>query len=71
LTERKNFLNGGDFSTVSNFTINIDPGNSHTQATAFCSANNTEQSFRTDWSGSDASGNRIAVTGPMVRLNPR
>jgi hypothetical protein len=71
LTERKNFLNGGDFSTVSSFTINIEPGASHTQPTAFCSAVNDDQTFRTDWSGSDAGGNRISVTGPNVSLRKR
>ena len=71
LTERVNFLNGGHFSTVGNLTINIDPGQSFTHPSAFCSAVNAEQSFRTDWSGSNASGARVAVTGPVVKLNPK
>ena len=72
LTERTNFLDGGPFGNpVTGFTINIDPGQTHTQATAICSAVNAEHSFRTDWSGSDAAGARIAVTGPVVRLMPK
>ena len=71
LTERVNYLNGGEFSRVGGFTISIDPGQTHTQATAICSAVNDDQTFRTDWSGSDAGGTRIAVTGPNVRLLKR
>lgn len=73
LTERTNYLNGGLFGSgpVTGFTINIEPGGTHTQPTAFCSAVNEEQSFRTDWSGSDASGSRISVTGPNVTLQKR
>ena len=70
LTERKNYLNGGDFSTAT-INITLDPGQTHTQPTAICSAVNAEQSFRTDWSGSDAGGNKVAVTGPVVRLLPK
>lgn len=70
LTERVNYLNGGEFSRASS-NITLEPGQTHTQPTAICSAVNADQSFRTDWSGSDAGGNRVSVTGPVVRLLKR
>jgi hypothetical protein len=75
LTERTNHLDGAPFGSatgrVTGFTINIDPGQTHTQATAICSSVNDDHTFRTDWSGSDAGGNKIDVTGPVVRLLKR
>jgi hypothetical protein len=71
LTERANHFNGDLVSRPTGFSINIDPGGTHTQRTEWCSAINDDHSFRTDWSGSDASGNRISVEGPTVRLQKR
>ena len=67
LTERVNFFNGDRVSTVSD-TINIEPGQSFTKATSWCSAVNDQHTFRTDWSGSDAAGNKISAQGPTVTL---
>jgi hypothetical protein len=67
LTERVNYQDGVLFSRA-NDSIGIDPGTSFTRATFVCLASGDEHTFRTDWTGSDAAGNRIAATGPNVRL---
>lgn len=71
LTERSNYLNGSLRSNPKGFSIVIEPGGTHTQRTEWCSGSNTDLEFRTDWKGSDASGNSISVTGPTVRLLKR
>ena len=67
LTERVNYQDGVLFSRASD-SITIEPGTSFTRPTFVCLATSTEHKFRTDWSGSDAAGNRISLTGPTVTL---
>jgi hypothetical protein len=67
LTERVNYQDGVLFGS-SGDSIGIDPGQSFTRPTFVCLSSPEEHTFRTDWSGSDAAGNKIAVTGPNVRL---
>lgn len=68
LTERINYQDGVLFAPPAGDSIGIDPGKSFTRPTFVCLASGEEHTFRTDWSGSDAAGNKIAVTGPNVRL---
>jgi hypothetical protein len=70
LTERVNYFNGDRVSTVSDNTT-IQPGAEFRRATIWCSALNEDHTFRTDYSGSDSSGNRIEVAGPTVTLRKR
>jgi hypothetical protein len=67
LTERVNYQDGVLFNRAGD-SIGIDPGKSFTRPTFVCLASGVEHTFRTDWSGSDASGNKISVTGPNVTL---
>jgi hypothetical protein len=71
LTERVNFFNGDQVSRPTGFSISIEPGASHTQTTRWCSALDGDHTFRTDWSGSDASGNRISLNGPTVTMRKK
>jgi hypothetical protein len=68
LTERINYQDGVRFGNPNPDSIGIDPGKSFTRPTFVCLASGAEHIFRTDWSGSDAAGNKIAATGPNVRL---
>ena len=71
LTERVNYFDNAEVSRVGNFSIGIDPGTSFKYGTLWCSSVNNDHTFRTDWSGSDTSGNKIAATGPTVTLKKR
>lgn len=72
LTERVNYQDGHLFGggPVSD-NIGIDPGQEFRRPTFVCLATSTSHTFRTDWSGSDSAGNRIAVEGPEVTLRGR
>jgi hypothetical protein len=71
ITERENYFDGTRTSTQGT-NYSIPPGGSvNVPTTRWCSANNVEHTARTDWSGSDAQGNRINLQGPPVRLLPR
>ena len=72
LTERTNFFDGARFGNpVTGFTITIQPGGEHRQTTRWCSSVNTQHTARTDWTGSDTAGNKIALTGPTITLAKR
>lgn len=73
ISDRTNYFDGVEFSSAGNLGIVIQPGGSFTltPTTKWCSANNIEHTTRTDYVGADAAGNRLAVTGPNVRLLPR
>src|SRR5688572_9927194 len=73
ISDRANYFDGVEFSKASALGIVIPPGGSFTVTpqTRWCSANNIEHTARTDYSGSDASGNPINFTGPNVRLLPK
>ena len=70
LTERVNYQDNVLFSRAGD-SIGIDPGASFTRPTFVCLASAAQHIFRTDWNGSDALGNRIAVTGPTVTLQKK
>ena len=67
LTERVNYQDGTLFSRSPD-SIGIEPGTSFTRETFVCLASSAEHTFRTDWTGSDGAGGRVAATGPNVRL---
>jgi hypothetical protein len=67
LTERVNYQDGALFSRAPD-NLNIDAGTSFTRETFVCLSSSEEHTFRTDWSGSDGTGGRVAATGPTVRL---
>jgi hypothetical protein len=73
ITSRTNYFDGVEFSSAGSLGIVIQAGGSLTvtPTTKWCSSNNIEHTTRTDYVASDAAGNRIAVTGPNVRLLPR
>ena len=73
VSDRVNFFDGARTGDASNLGIVIQPGGSHTitPQTRWCSPNNIEHTARTDWSGTDANGVPIGVTGPTVRLLPK
>ena len=73
ISDRVNFFDGARTGEATGLGIVIQPGGSHTVTpqTRWCSTNNIEHSARSDWSGSDANGAPIALTGPNVRLLPR
>ena len=68
LSDRENFFDGVSVSKQSGLGIVLAPGASTTIPTHWCSANNIEHRASTNFSGSDAANNRIAFTGPTVRL---
>jgi hypothetical protein len=67
LTERINYQDGAIFSRSPD-SIGIDAGTSYTRETFVCLSSSAEHTFRTDWTGSDGAGGRVAATGPNVRL---
>lgn len=71
LSDRENFFDGVSVSKQSGLGIVIQPGATFALTTRWCSANNIEHRAATNFTGSDAAGNRINVTGPTVRLLPR
>jgi hypothetical protein len=70
LTRRANYFDGSKISEPS-VSITIQPGQSHTQPTAWCSSQNIEHTTRTDWFGEDTQKNKVDLTGPTIRLSPR
>lgn len=65
LTRRANYFDGTKVSEPT-FELTIQPGASHTQATSWCSANNTQHTARTDWFAGTTT-----IQGPTVTLQPR
>lgn len=68
ISDRTDFMNGAKVSERSGLAIVLTPGAAHKLTTRWCSANSTEQSAQTNYTGSDDAGNRITFTGPTVRL---
>jgi hypothetical protein len=67
-----NFFDGNESSRAGGLGYVIAPGGSfNVPTTRWCSNNNVQHTARTDWSGSDASGNRITLNGPNVTLTPK
>jgi hypothetical protein len=62
-TQRINFFNGTQVSSPG-ISVTVQPGQSATHTTNWCSANDGEHTFRTDWVMSGGG----TVTGPTVRL---
>jgi len=71
ISDRADSFDGVQVSTRSGLGIVLEPGAEHKLQTRWCSANSTEHRAQTTFSGSDASGNRINVAGPVVRLAAR
>jgi len=71
ISDRSDFFDGVMTSSRTGLGIVIHPGSNQRITTQWCSANATEHHTRTDFAGSDASGNRINVTGPTVTLAGR
>jgi hypothetical protein len=70
LTKRFNFFDGTQVSDP-DVDITIDPGQSTSVTTRWCSATNAQHTARTDWRGADTAGNNINLTGPTITLSPR
>jgi hypothetical protein len=71
ISDRSDFMNGARVSSRSGLGIVLKPGETNTITTRWCSANTTEQSARTDFTGSDANNARINVTGQTVKLSAK
>ena len=63
LSSRVNFVDGAQLSTAQ-AAVTLQPGEKHTQPTAYCSGANTAHNFRTDWE----SNTGTKYTGPTVDL---
>jgi hypothetical protein len=70
LTSRANYFDGAKISEPS-VNITIQPGQSHTQPTNWCSSSNVQHTARTDWFGTDTGGTKVDLTGPTITLQPR
>ena len=70
LTRRANYFDGTKISEP-NVNITIEPGQSTSVLTQWCSVGNEEHTARTDWFGSDTSGNAVDLTGPNITLSPK
>jgi hypothetical protein len=71
ISDRADSFDGAEVSKRSGLGIVLAPGADTKITTQWCSANNIEHRAQTNFSGSDDKGNRIAVTGPAVRLMPK
>jgi len=71
ISDRSDFFDGVMTGSRSGLGIVLRPGASQSITTQWCSANAIEHHTRTDFSGTDASNNRINVTGPTVTLAGR
>jgi hypothetical protein len=65
-----NYFDGGKISEPT-VTITIEPGQSNTVTTSWCSATNVQHTARTDWFGADTAGNKVDLPGPTVTLSPK
>jgi hypothetical protein len=70
LTKRVNWFDAVMISEP-DVDITIDPGQSTSVTTRWCSATNVQHIARTDWVGADTSGNKVDLVGPAVTLSPR
>jgi hypothetical protein len=68
LSDRENFFGGVSVSKPTGLGIVLAPGASTTIPTSWCSANNIEHRASSNFTGSDAAGNRVNFSGPTVRL---
>lgn len=71
ISDRSDYMNGARVSTRSGLGIVLKAGETNVITTRWCSANSTEQSARTDFTGSDANNARISFTGPTVKLSAK
>lgn len=69
-TRRINYFDGSQVSNPT-FSLTLSPGEKYTHPTRWCSGQNIDHTFRTDWVGTTASGRSVTVTGPEVRLLDR
>jgi hypothetical protein len=70
LTRRANYFDGNKISEP-DANITIEPGQSSSVTTSWCSTTNAQHTARTDWFGSDAAGNKVDLPGPTITLSPR
>ena len=70
LTSRANYFDGAKISEPA-VDISIDPGQSTSVTTRWCSNTNATHTSRTDWFGSDSGGTSVDLQGPQITLSPR
>lgn len=68
-TNRVDSFDGRDINNLTNLNVNVSSMGTQSVRTRWCSSNNAEHTAQTRWSGIDANGNPITVTGPLVRLS--
>jgi hypothetical protein len=68
ISDRADSFDSVQVSARSGLGIVLTPGAQTSIRTRWCSANSTEHQTQTSFIGSDDAGNRISVTGPVVRL---
>lgn len=68
LSDRENFFDGVSVSKPTGLGIVLASGASISIPTSWCSANNIEHRASSNFTGSDAAGNRVNFAGPTVRL---
>jgi hypothetical protein len=70
LTRRRNYFDEG-LRSEPTVNISIEPGQSTSVTTRWCSNTNAQHTARTDWFGTDSANNSVDLTGPTVTLRPR
>ena len=70
LTRRRNYFDGG-LRSEPEANISIEPGQSTSVTTRWCSNTNAQHTARTDWFGADSASNSVDTQGPTVTLTPR
>lgn len=71
ISDRADFFDGVEVSKRSGLGIVLAPGADTKITTQWCSANNIAHTAKTNFSGSDDSGNRVTFDGSSVRLQPK
>lgn len=70
LTRRRNYFDDG-LRSEPDVNITIEPGQTTSVTTRWCSNTNAQHTARTDWFGSDSANNSVDLQGPTVTLNAR
>ena len=66
-SQRINYFDGAQVSNPT-LSLTLAPGERYTHPTRWCSAQNTDHTFRTDWVGTTSSGSSFTLTGPTLQL---
>lgn len=71
VNDRADSFNGREVLKRSNLGIVLEPGAETSIRTRWCSASAGPHTAQTNFSGQDANGNAVSLTGPLVHLNAK